>query len=117
MPTTRIKGKPRKTMGSRYILGDQESPQTLRVEECVGFGDAAARLQGFQVTEVGALLPCGARRAHEFVDAVGPQPLGLGGQRVGAELVEGDVGGDVLGAGRVERVATAAVLSIGPQPL
>ena len=103
-------------------LQDPEGAQTSRVEQRLGLAHPAAGGQGGQVggrrTAVGPGPPA---LAHQLVDAVGPEELGLGAVQVGGadggQLVHADLHRDVLTAQLAQRMAAAAVADVGPQPL
>ncbi len=82
-----------------------------RVEEGIRLVDPAAGGDGGEVVG-GPAVPGGSGLLDELVDAEGAEPFGLrdlgedgqaGGGRRPVERLEGDVGGDVLGTGVVER--------------
>src|SRR5690606_15506981 len=56
-----------------------EPAEARRIEQGVGLGDPAASRDGGQVADVRPLPPGPAGILDQPLDAVGPQPLGLGG--------------------------------------
>src|SRR5690606_15355714 len=94
-------------------LEDGEPAEAGRVEQGVGLGHPAAGRDGGQVADVGPLPPGPAGLLDQLVDAVGPQPLGLGGAGVGlahqGELVDRHLAGDVLGDRKSTRLNSSHV--------
>ena len=99
-------------------LGDREGAESGRRR--AGPRRRATRLRIVIAARSGAAAarrPAPSALADELVDAPALQELGLAAHGIGlGQLVEGDVGGDVLIARRGEVPATAFVAPVGAQP-
>src|SRR5437016_2920569 len=65
-------------MGRAYVpFQDPECAQTTGIGQCLGFGDAAAGRERGEIGGRRLLVPDAARLVDQFVDAVGPEEVGL----------------------------------------
>src|SRR5699024_6795084 len=97
---------------------DGEAAETPGIEQGVGLGDTTTHTHRLEVRSGGVGLPAPATLLDELIDPPRPEERGLGVYRIGwRELVERDVGGDVLRSGVGEIVAATLVSTIGAQPL
>ena len=103
---------------SRRPLHDDEGAEAARVEQSTGLDGSAAHGEGGQVGRaaraVHALTP--SATSSSIPPAAQELRLGAHADRFG-ELVEGELGGDVLGARRAEVVGAALVAAVRAQPL
>ena len=91
-------------------LAHAESAEPRRVEQRFGLGDPTAHLEGGQVGARRRSVPGRPTLFDQFADAPTLQELRLRAHGVGGgQLVETDLGGDVLAPGMDEVVAATLV--------
>jgi hypothetical protein len=91
------------------------STEPIGVEQRLGLGDPAPHPDGGEIGTAGMLVPVAPTLVHELVDAPSLKELRLRPDRVRLrQLVQGDVGRDVLGSRIGEIVAAPLVAAVGP---
>src|SRR4051812_39418996 len=104
-----------------FPFEDTERAEPGRVGERGSLADPALRLHRGEVADAGPSFPLRFSLRNQSGDAVGAEELGLRGVRRRVrdrfQLIERDLGGDVLAARIVERVAAAVVTFVRAQPI
>src|SRR5262245_44106469 len=106
----RVSGIPATRLFDHSPFQDAERAHARRVHQGLRLTDAAAGPDGLGIAEVGTRAPDPPSLLDQLVDALATEPVRLVRLEVGRrELVDGHLGGDVLGPEARHRVTPAAV--------